>query len=62
MTLKESEENAAMQRPVEKDMFDRHMRRARENDIKSRQKIFVRQSEVSAERQEKYRDIDSSIY
>lgn len=62
MTLKESKDNAATRRPVEDDKFDRHMKKARQSDIESRQETFILQSERTEERSKKIDEIKSSIY
>jgi len=48
--------------PVEPDMFDRHMKKARENDLSSRCKVFLTQSKVEQEREVRLNDITPSIY
>ena len=45
-----------------KDKFDRHMKRARVQDIDSRRAIFDRQTEEGINRQEDRKNIKSSTY
>ena len=47
---------------VPKDKFDRHMKRARVQDIDSRRAIFDRQTEEGIIRQEDRKNIKSSTY
>ena len=47
---------------VADDKFDRHMKRARVNDIKSRRVIFDRQTEEGVAAAERRKNIQSSIY
>lgn len=49
-------------RLVPKDKFDRHMKRARVQDIDSRRAIFDRQTEEGIIRQEDRKNIKSSTY
>ena len=49
-------------RLVPADKFDRHMKRARANDLASRKRIFSLQSEVNESRQEARNSLKSSIY
>ena len=62
MTLKESKDSAASQRPVEKDKFDRHMKKARRTDVESRQEAFILQSERAEAQSEKISGIKPSVY
>ena len=48
--------------PVEPDKFDRHMRKARRNDITSRRKVFLSQSEADTERDNQRQTINTSVY
>ncbi len=48
--------------PVPPDKFDRHMRKARRDDISSRRRTFVRQSEADADRDNRRKDISPSVY
>ena len=55
--------NASRQRRlVEDDKFDRHMKRARVNDIDSRKTIFNQQTEDGIKRRETIANIQSSCY
>ena len=55
--------NASRQRRlVEDDKFDRHMKRARVNDIDSRKTIFNQQTEDGIKRHEMITNIQSSCY
>ena len=47
---------------VEPDKFDRHMARARKQDISNRKQIFSQQTEREQERQLSRQSIKSSIY
>ena len=47
---------------VPDDKFDRHMKRARLQDIDSRKNIFTSQSTDGAERSESRKNIKTSIY
>ena len=62
MSIETSIEVSRNTKSVPDDKFDRHMKRARVNDIESRRKTFVRQTEVSVEREEKRRDLTPSVY
>ena len=62
MTLKEAKEKAASSRPVEKDKFDCHMKRARTLDIESKRRIFVFQSEQEEILREEISGIKPSVY
>jgi hypothetical protein len=50
------------QRLVPDDKFDRHMAKARVNDIESRKAIFDRQTEERQESETKRKNLKSSIY
>jgi hypothetical protein len=50
------------QKLVPDDKFDRHMKRARVQDIDSRKKIFDGQTGSGLERRESRKQIKSSIY
>ena len=50
------------QRLVPNDKFDRHMKRARLQDISSRKKIFDDQTEIGLARSESRKKLISSIY
>lgn len=62
MTLTESKDKAAKARPVEKDKFDRHMKKARQTDIESRQEAFVLQSEDKEAWSERINGLKPSVY
>ena len=47
---------------VPDDKFDRHMKRARLQDIDSRRKIFDNQTENGIERREERKQLPSSVY
>ena len=42
--------------------FDRHMAKARKDDIRSRQKMFIAQSDADEDRDQRVTDIIPSIY
>ena len=50
------------QRLVPNDKFDRHMKRARLQDIDSRKQIFDDQAEIGLARREHRKQLTSSIY
>ena len=50
------------QRLVPDNKFDRHMKRARLQDIDSRKQIFDDQTEIGLARRERRKQITSSIY
>ena len=50
------------QKLVHDDKFDRHMKRARLQDISSRKKIFDDQTENSLVRRENWKQLTISIY
>lgn len=55
--------NASRRRKLTpQDKFDRHMRKARLQDIDSRKNIFISQSTDGAERSESRKNIKTSIY
>lgn len=62
MTLEESQQKAIETQGVEAGKFDRHMRRARQNDIESRKKVFIHQSEQTVFRNEQFSSIKPSVY
>ena len=62
MTHLESIQASRRKRLVPKDKFDRHMKRARVNDIDSRKAIFDRQTEEGISRSESRKAIQSSTY
>ena len=62
MTLYESKKIAREKKPLENGKFDRHMRRARENDIASKEMAFVRQSEEAKSKKDDTLKISTSIY
>ena len=55
-------QRARKKKLVPADKFDRHMKRARANDLVSRKRIFSLQSEVNESRQEARNSLKSSIY
>lgn len=42
--------------------FDRHMAKARKDDVRSRQKMFVAQSDADEDREQRVADISPSVY
>ncbi len=62
MTHQKSINASRQRRLVEDDKFDRHMKRARVNDIDSRKTIFNQQTEDGIKRREKIVNIQSSCY
>lgn len=48
--------------PVEPDKFDRHMRKARRDDIASRRQTFITQSKTDSQRDREHDGICTSIY
>lgn len=42
--------------------FDRHMAKARKDDIRSRQKMFIAQSDADEDRDQRVTDIIPSVY
>ena len=62
MTHQESIKASRQRRLVDDNKFDRHMERARVNDIDSRKTIFDRQAEDSINRREMVANIQSSCY
>ena len=62
MTHPEALKASRQQKLVPDDKFDRHMARARVNDIESRKTIFDRQTEERQERETKRKNLKSSIY
>ena len=48
--------------PVEPDKFDRHMRKARRDDIASRRKTFIVQSQADDDRDNRRQAITPSVY
>lgn len=52
----------ALTEPVEPGKFDRHMRKARRDDIHSRQQVFIAQSEADNNRDTQRQSIDSAVY
>lgn len=50
------------QKLVPEDKFDRHMKRARLQDISSRKQIFDNQTERGLDRRESRKQLTSSIY
>jgi hypothetical protein len=62
MTHQESIKASRQRRLVEEDKFDRHMAKARVNDIESRKAIFDRQTEERQESETKRKNLKSSIY
>ena len=61
MTEEEHQE-VELTTPVEPDKFDRHMRMARKNDVRSRKKVFISQSRAARDKDEQTDGIKSSIY
>ena len=62
MTHPEALKASRQQKLVPDDKFDRHMTKARVNDIESRKTIFDRQTEEHQERETKRKNLKSSIY
>ena len=62
MALEEAIKKSQEAQPVPADKFDEHMKRARETDIESRKKTFVRQSDDAIEKEEKRRGLRTSVY
>ena len=62
MTHQESIKASRQRRLVEDNKFDRHMKRARVNDIDSRKTTFDRQTEDSIKRREMIVNIQTSCY
>lgn len=56
--IKQSRQN----KTLPPDKFDRHMERARRNDIASRKNIFDLQTNIGVDRQTQRKSIKSSIY
>ncbi len=52
----------ALTEPVEPDKFDRHMRKARRDDITSRRQTFVSQSRADDIRDTRRQSITPSVY
>lgn len=48
--------------PIEPTKFDRHMRRARKNDISARREAFLNQSKADSERDDQRQGICPSVY
>jgi len=61
-TIDRKPPQVALTEPVEPDKFDRHMRKARRDDISSRRKVFVSQSRAEDERDSRRQDISPSVY
>jgi hypothetical protein len=62
MTHQESIKASRQRRLVDDNKFDRHMERARVNDIDSRKTIFNQQTEDGIKRRETIVNIQSSCY
>ena len=62
MTFIESQQVAERNRHIDENKFDRHMTKARQSDINSRQKIFVSQVENSEAAKVERNEIKPSIY
>lgn len=62
MTTKEAIKASRQRRLVPDNKFDRHMKRARLQDIDSRTKIMCEQTLDGVERQNEHKNIPSSIY
>ena len=62
MTHPEALKASRQQKLVPNDKFDRHMAKARVNDIESRKAIFDRQTEDRQYRETKRKNLKSSIY
>ena len=62
MTFIESQQVAANNEAVDATKFDRHMTKARQSDINSRQRIFVSQVENSEAVKVERNEIKPSIY
>lgn len=48
--------------PVEPTKFDRHMRKARRDDIRSRRQVFIQQSEADEQRDSHRQAITPAVY
>lgn len=62
MTFNRAIQQSSDRQLVPPDKFDRHMRKARLDDIEARRNIFVRQVELSTERKQARAEILSSTY
>ena len=62
MTIETSIKMSEEAKAIPQDKFDNHMKRARENDIDSRKKAFVRQTEASVERENRINGLKPSVY
>lgn len=62
MSLEKCIELAQEDKSVHADKFDKHMKRARVQDIESRQKAFVLQTELDIERCNRLSGIVPSVY
>ena len=62
MTFQQHVELSRKTKGVPPDKFDKHMKKARKDDLTARKSIFQRQSEDSIETQEKRRHIEPSLY
>lgn len=62
MTHQEAVKVSRQQKLVQPDKFDRHMTRARLQDISSRKKIFDGQTEKGLSRRESRKQINTSTY
>ena len=51
-----------LKEPVPDDKFDRHMEIARKNDRQSRRKVFINQSKVDSDRDNRNASLKSSVY
>jgi hypothetical protein len=62
MSHQEAIKSSRQQKLVPDDKFDRHMKRARLQDIDSRKKIFNDQTEIGVARRESRKQITTSVY
>ena len=60
--MKECLHMSAKKELVPDDKFDKHMQKARVDDIDSRKSQFVRQSEQSVRKNDERKNLKSSIY
>lgn len=61
-TIDRKPPQVALTEPVEPDKFDRHMRKARRDDISSRRKVFVSQARADDDRDARRQTITPSVY
>jgi len=62
MSIEECIKVSARSEDIPQDKFDKHMRKAREEDLSSRKSTFVRHTEHGVQAKESVADLKTSIY